>query len=264
MVDRAIVAFLDILGYKKIVENHMNNIELIQGIETIIKEALRLVSSAKEKSDPERKDGWSKILQASNAKVISDSAIFTLSLSKISPKDNENISSYIYIYLLNISAFCLMFIGKTGHIFRGAVSLGDHYENATNGSLFIFSQAYINAFELERKEERPRIIIDNTLLEYLKTVSFSYTEEFFFKDKYGTMCFDLYCFLRFDKEHEETVKMILAEIKEGLTVNIRANIHDNKVMDKLKYFVEYHNSKITKAGENFKDFFIDSRLFEGR
>ncbi|MCK4463580.1 MAG: hypothetical protein KAU58_04650 [Candidatus Omnitrophica bacterium] len=267
MVGKAAVAFLDILGYKKIIEKGIENKSLIPGIEKIVKISLGLLRKSGEKSEPDRKDGWNTINEVTSARFISDNAIFTLNLSKIPVEDPRDISGYFHIYLSYISSFYLTFVAKIGCIQRGGLSIGTHYENADNGHLFIFSEAYVNAYELERKDKgKPiaRIIIDRKLFSYLESIHLKDMGRFFYKDKDDEMCFEPYCFLD-PSQGDDTLddaKRILEDIKKALIVNMGSNRGDDKVLGKLQYFIEHHNKTVSKYGDEFKEFLIDMNIFD--
>ncbi len=260
--ETAIVGFIDILGYGKVVKTHIEDFELILNIEKLLKAGAGLLN----KKIPIRADYQEyrdKIVDLYNARVICDSVIFTLPVSKIIPEqrfkdNNENISNYLFTFFQAISMFCPFFIAKTGHVLRGGISVGAHYENDEDKHLFIFSQAFVGAVELEKKARYARILIHPKLIEYLKNISFPYMEDFFYKDEYGDLCFNLYSILRF----EDKDKKVLADIKESVSLNIRANIDNDEVMEKLKYFVKYHDKKILEREEGFKDLVIGNRIFE--
>lgn len=261
--ETAVVGVLDILGYKEVVKAHIEDFDLILGVENLLKAGAGLLSKKIPMSTPEYQDYRDKIIDLYRARVVFDSVIFTLLLSKITPdhrfEDNDNIANYLWTYFKAISMFCPFFIGKTGHVLRGGISIGPHYENEEGNNLFIFSQAFVDAVELEKNYANyPRILIDSKLTEYLKSISFPYMDEFFYEDGDKRICFDLYSFFKF----EERDKKILNHIKEGITLNIKANIQNNKVIDKLKYFVEYHNKKMITAGNAFTNFMLDNSIFK--
>lgn len=269
MIGEAIVGFIDILGYKTIVENHMSNIEVIRGIEDIIRGSVTLIDKSRDIliSNPEYKDYYNTIIDVINVRCISDSVLFTLYLSKIAPAPgismDENILNHVVIYFTHISMFCPLLIAKTGFVLRGGISIGPHYENEFNSmrnNLFIFSKAYVDAFELEKKAKNPRIIIDNNLFSYLKNISFKHINDYFYKDVDGKICFDFYCFLKYDAKS----KNVLIDIKKAVTANIKRNCDISEALDKLKYFVDYHNSKVSKGGQDFNDLVIEIDAFKER
>lgn len=262
--ETALVAFLDILGYKDVVKAHIEDFDLILEVENLLKKGAGMMSKNIPMSATEYEDYRDKIIDLYRARIISDSVIFTMQVSKIKPDDrfkdnNENISNYIWMYFKAISMFCPFFIGKTGHVLRGGVSIGSHYENDEGGHLFIYSPAFVEAVEIEKKEANfARIVIGQDVIKYLKSISFPYMEEFFYEDEDKKICFEQYSFF----QYAEDEKKILKNIKEAVSMNGRANRNDNRVLEILRYFVRYHNKKISEAGDVFKEFAISDSVFE--
>ena len=265
MVDQAIVTFIDILGYGEIVKRHSEDIKVIKEIEQLW---TRITDICQYKGMPALsipRDYIENIIKTMNIRFISDSFIFTLNLSHITPdtrySDAENLSNHIFTYFYSIAAFCPAFIGKMGHVFKGGISIGPHYEKDLSGNknIFIFSQAYNNAYKLQEKQKEAKIVGDSNLLTFLRTIEFRQTREFFKRNR-----FELYYFLQFtDKE-----KQGLRDIKEGVTLNIKTNLKDKssknykKIKKHLYSFVIYHNKTIKRAGDNFKEFIIDESILK--
>lgn len=273
MIGEAIVGFVDILGYKTLVENHMNNIDVIQWIEKIIKRSsfglkekfkLKPFTEAVEQAIEQY---TKKIVDVINIRFIADTVMFTLPLSKINffhPdfKKEETISHCIYLYFNFISTFCTLFIAKTGLFLRGGLAIGPHYESEDDDlgyNLFIFSKAYLKAYHLEKEADKPRIIIDKQLLEYLDNLVFEYMDMFSYDDEDKKKCFDICAFLQCD----ELSKEVLQDIKNSLTLNLKTS-HDKNVLNKLIYFAKYHNKKVKKVGFNSENQLIDISNYERR
>lgn len=269
MISKAIVGFIDILGYEKLVENHMNDITVIQEIEQLIKESsVNLKEEFRLKPLPTQdiEDYRIKILNQIGIRFISDTVLFTLPISSINVscqnfKPLETITHCIYLYLNFITMFCSLFIAKTGLVLRGGIAIGPHYENESGHNLFIFSRAYIEAYKLERRAKNPRILIDKQFLEYLQNIHFEYTNMFFYNDSDGEKCFETYAFLR---RNDKLSNTILRDIKNGVVLNLETNLNkqDLNAITKLVYFAKYHNKKISRHELNFEDLSIDVSKFE--
>lgn len=137
-LDYSIVAFVDILGFSNMVksdcENKSDSIKYFKVLREINKET--------------REIGDCNITQ------FSDSVIFSLPLSQ------EN-----YIKMLKVLAEYQQKLLYQRIICRGAIAYGKHYKEDD----FMFSQALIEAYQLESKDAiYPRIIISKNLLEYFK------------------------------------------------------------------------------------------------
>lgn len=266
-IDTAIVSFIDVLGYGDVVRRHINDVNLIHNIEGIAKTALSLLFKCAELKDLDYQEYMQKIVKTINIKMVSDSILFILNLSKIESdfrvNKQENLTCHVWTYFTGISAFCLTFIPKIGLIVRGGMSIGPHYETDEENILFIFSQAYINAVKLEKSQaNKPRIAVDDVLYGYLENISFRYIDKMFYEDEDGVKCFDLYCFSKFYQPH----KRIFHDMKQSITANIKFNLNkpepDKNILEKLKYFTNFHNKKMTEGGESFKDYCIDVSLFD--
>lgn len=262
MPDTAIAGVLDILGYKKIVETHMHDSNLISSIETIFRTAVDLVKINIPIANEDYQVYGNKMVETYNSRIICDSALFTMNISKISPDSrydyNTHISNHLWFYFNAISMFYMMFTAKTGYIVRGGIALGPHYENNKDKHLFIFSQAYIDAFKLEQEQkgkDLARVNIHENLLLYLKKISFPHFNECFDTDLDGSIRFNLYLFLK----AEQDFRNVLFDLKKGITANIKYNKQDNNEneLGKLRYFVKYHNQKISECKNNMDEFLIE-------
>lgn len=137
-LDYHIVAFVDILGFSNMVksdcENKSDSIKYFEVLQEINRETQKI--------------GDCNITQ------FSDSVIFSLPLSQ----DN-------YMKMIEILAEYQRKLLYHNIICRGAVAYGKHYKEDD----FMFSQALIEAYQLESKDAiYPRIIISKNLLEYFK------------------------------------------------------------------------------------------------
>lgn len=269
-IEKAIVGFIDILGYESLVQRFQDNINIISWFENLFKD--RAVNF-QQKLDQELQldnivleEYRSKIIEAINMKAISDTILFTLYLDRLDFKSPEGIShdpitDATWTYFRMIEMFCIYFIAKTGHIFRGGISIGKHYESNFDslGNLFIFSTAYINAFKAEKKAKDSRIEIDKELSNYLREFTiFDYIKEHLYEDLDGMQCVDIYSFL----EKKDSSKIILKDIKNGVTANFNFNKNDKKALKYLIYFANYHNSYLTDNNWDDHDLYFDTDEFE--
>lgn len=254
-IETAIVGFIDILGYSSLVERHQDNDRIINWLKNLIEDiALNFPKELRDDlklNNPSLDEYNSKISGIIHTKVISDTILFTLYLDRIdftAPEDTnfDPLTDSIWRYFQMIEMFCLYFIAKTGHIFRGGVSKGKHYESnlGHQGNLFIFSSAYLKAFEAEKRANKARIIIDADLFSYLRSLSrYNYIKEHLYEDFDGIHCIDIYSFLN---DAEPTPKKIIQDIKDAVTANRSFNKDDSRALEKLNYFANYHNNYVTQ------------------
>lgn len=107
------------------------------------------------------------------------------------------------------------------------------------------------------------MIIDKKTFSYLSSIFLKDINRYFYKDKDGEICFKLYCFLdpSQGKDALSVAKIVLKDVKNGLTANIKFNLNDDSVFGKLRYFVEYHNRTVLTYGKEFEVFLIDMDIF---
>lgn len=253
MLEQAIVAFIDILGYGKIVEDCKNETAVINGLEKLIIGTIEMFKKFKGRpiGNAQIEVFRDKIIENIKVRWISDTFLVTLQPLTIPIQDNnldynDNVLICMWMYFNFISMLCPQIIGKTGLILRGGISRSTHYENEFEGNLFIFSKAYNNAYNVQKKETA-RIIIDDSLVSYLKETS--YLNEypgFFYEDNDQKLCFDFYCLLRSDDKS----KKVISDIRAGVSANIYKYSSDSNALSKLRYFIEYHNKKINEMKFN--------------
>lgn len=267
--ETSIVGFIDILGYESLVQRLQDNTDIIFWLQNLIKDRLinfpqRLHRELK-MENAVLVEYRSKIVRAISTKAISDTFLFTLYLDRLDFKapektDFDPITDAIWTYFQMIEMFCLYFIAKTGHVFRGGLSIGKHYESNLDypGNLFIFSTSYLNAFRAEKEACYSRIIIDKELRSYLISLErFDYIKEHLYEDFDKMFCIDIYSFLKSDTEKDSNNEIILKDIKNGISANILFNKDNSRVQKKLNYFARYHNNYLKENGYQNSDLYID-------
>ena len=269
MIDMAIVAFVDVLGYKQLVQRTMTNRETIRRLEGIFSQATEMLDKVKSMSldhpDPNLQDYYNKMASTLRADLVSDTILSRLFLSKIDFSypgftEEETLCNAVHLFFQYLSMVCTLFIRNTGLILRGGISMGSHYESepvSGNRGLFIFSDAYINAYQLEQKAKMSRILIDDALYAYLKEASYDTTKHLY-KDDDGCKCFDFYSFLQHDEQSQDCLK----NIQQGLMANMRFSFEDPHALKKLVSFAKYHNRKICKDQLDFEQLAVDFGPFE--
>jgi hypothetical protein len=251
-VENAIVAFIDILGYGRLVTQFMEDLDTIKSIETSLRQAsTELINDFRTKlSIPEPYDEYSKkLFDSISSRYISDTILITFRFPKKDTpnqhfSETEDLSHRVYSYLYLTALTCAIFIAKNGLVLRGGISMGRHYENSHNGNLFIFSEAYINAYKLEKRADKPRILIDNLVYEFVRGLPLEELKKFFFVDKSGEKCLDMYAFF----ENNPRSSIFLSDLKEAISRNMFANRENRDALRKLLYFARYHNRRVQELG----------------
>lgn len=155
------VIFMDILGYKNMVESVDSNpalaIDIMTKIEKMIKNAIKL----------EIKDAKKTFFFEIDYVLFSDSLCIFAPIDETEKGDIKKkymnhseeyiFNNYMRLYLLcNLISHIQIEALQYGIIFRGAVSIGNHFRNRN----MIFSKGLVNAYLAESKEAKfPRIII---------------------------------------------------------------------------------------------------------
>lgn len=274
MFEKAIVAYIDILGYKDLVERVIKKPELVKRMEDLFYgasvDAVKKLSEINLKDvanepDVEIQDYFKKVVDTIQVRCVADSFIFTLPVSKINFRcktwdEKTTVGNCIETYFSVMTLFATLFISKMGYLLRGGISIGNHYKSERDDQLFIFSEAHNRAVTLEnRKAEYPRIVLDEPLHKYLEEISYPHIRKFFYKDEDGYYCLDIYYALRNWGDNKEK---ILADIKEGITLNLESNFNNARELGKLLCFVRYHNRKVTSTEVNLTHQAFDISKYE--
>jgi len=150
-----IVAFLDILGFKELVQHSVHSkdpvdTEIIIGtIQSALKDALKNIET-----------GENKELKLIKYKVFSDCTC----LSTPTFQDKANEATNLCTFITMIKGYTFNLIRRNIYL-RGGISTGYHYED----DYMIFSDGLIKAHHLEKKEALyPRTILDEDLVQRFK------------------------------------------------------------------------------------------------
>jgi hypothetical protein len=267
--DNAIVVFVDILGYRDLVERVATKPELVKEMENlfygIVVDAMRKLSQLELEDitgepDPEIQEYYSKVVSSIRVRCISDSFIFTLPVSAVNFRcklydEKTTVGNCIETLFSAMVMLSTLFISKMGYILRGGISYGNHYESERDRQFFIFSEAFNRAVQLEKGVAKaPRIVMDEHVLQYLREIGYPNIDKYFYKDgEDGYFCLDIYKSLRIFRNAQN----VLHHIKQGITLAIQNNANKPDVLAKLKHFAQYHNRWVTGAKMNQPHLAID-------
>lgn len=269
--DKAIVGFLDILGYDFIVNKMINDPsfvkrfdDLMYGITVNLLDKFKNLKISAITQDKTVDDAYfKKVVDSIKVRFIYDNIIFSLPLSEISFSSQKydektTILNCIETFFSLMSMFSTFFIGKMGSLLRGGISIGSHYESEKNNYLLIFSEAHNKAVRLEGEAIYPRIILEDSLRTHLEEISYQNINKFFYKDQEGYYCFDIYSVLHvIGNTHD-----VLTDINKGITLNMETNLGNKKELSKLIYFAKYHNKQVNSDRLNFPDLALDIAKFK--
>jgi len=212
-----LVAFIDILGFKRMVESEKDKaIKIIESLRRDIGEVLSIIKEG-DYTDY-------------SIKLFSDCMCISC------PDKLENI--YYIIYQLMHLQF---FLAVNGIFLRGGLSHGLHFEN----DIMIFSKGLINAYELEKKAIYPRIIVDHVIVDIIHNDMPENLKE-------STLPFlrkspDSLVFIDYLQAIEDIAvddDDFFQEHKKAILQQINTNMNDSTVLDKYRWLSEYHNTMV--------------------
>ncbi len=241
--ENSIICYLDILGYGELVKKSPPD-------KTIIYKNLQKIIEGKYAVSG--KSGVKPIADAVEIQIISDSILLTLDLNNPPvgikyPKENEKQQFCAHVFLTIVGWVCFNGLYALGHLLRGAITKGQHYQQSlyNERNQFIFSKALVEATELEKVADVPRILLSADLQSLILTdTSFDYRRRVS-TDSDGLSYLDIYaCSLGPPPVPEDILQGIRAIAK---TMRPPKNISDLKVLRKYYWFQNYHNVKIQKC-----------------
>ncbi|MCD6521431.1 hypothetical protein J7K56_01485 [Candidatus Calescamantes bacterium] len=262
--DLYIVCYLDVWGYRGIVKKISGDKKIIKEVGDIFRGITRILNQLKTVSKEGKYSETEKqLLQKIRFTFFSDSFLFALPLfglryPNMEISEKEQILECITAYLRIISAFCWIFMGKLC-LLRGGIAVGQYYEKIFNSppALFIISEAWIEAVELEKKANFPRIVLGNSVIEFLKEINEGTLppcvswflcrltpSDYYFLDIYKDFTF----------LEKEKAFQILKDIKRLIETLLEHYAKDFEKLGKLYWFARYHNQKVKEI--NFPELCI--------
>jgi len=219
-----IVAYIDILGTKEKIEKEINN-EYLNRLKQIYEMAKRFCNMELFKD--------SKIFPKLYYKIFSDNIVIATEMPK---------ETYYYVPVIgHIIGFVAIYqaIALYNKILtRGAITIGELYLD----DLFIYGKALVEAVELEENVAfYPRAILSSTIKK-------NYAIE---NSEMLVMDTDLQVFVNYYSMLTDTIgnritNQEVATIKKFLVEERDKNLKNNKVLQKLNWLIQYHNSYVYK------------------
>lgn len=165
-----IVAFMDILGFKDIIDEYDS--DQYSNILKELHDALELAieSSIEKMIDPKTKTDISKYLEY---RMFSD--CICISMPYIEFGNDFHIQFHSLSVILRSYQFLMM---QKGFYIRGGISMGSFFADKN----MIFSGGLVNAYKLEQSAIYPIIVIDNKILIRLKNNFKEFTKNLFFAE----------------------------------------------------------------------------------
>lgn len=206
-----LIAFLDILGFKRIIEKTESDIvEFKKLIEVLyaIKNSFNQINSTDENPTD------------IHISMFSDSIIISASLT---------CKADIFVSLLLKTNVWLL---ERGYFVRGGVDYGNIYHK----NEIVFGPAFVKAYELEKLADYPRIILSENARKKLhhekngNTTSVSMSHIYFKKD-----CDGLYYVDYFLKDDTDEYKKFIDDLKKNVDENILNNRQNQSILKKMMW-----------------------------
>ena len=214
-----LVAFLDILGFRALVlQNHDRAEAVIRKLDDAIKHTLECLTL-------EGGPDWFSV------KLFSDCFCISCGYRDLT-------------LLLTEMSFLQWNLSGGGIFIRGGLSSGRHYENER----IIFSEGLIRAYELQRSDPYPRILIDPVLVEQMRCEPSDFYRDqllgFVLRGHDGVYFLDyLHCPVY---EESGVLDESLEGHKDAILEQVALNRDRPDVVSKYRWLAEYHNFKFSE------------------
>lgn len=291
-IENRIVCFIDILGYKDIIEKFEkdNDTSIIEKIQKAFRSALESITgiykpdySERMNIEPEKVEAFKKEFYF---KTFSDNIIISLKYKELDNSFWGRLS--IMLYFSNVFQYLMLL---EGIYLRGGISYGSFYSDEN----IIFSIALVKAYEIESKKAVfPRIVLDNRLNDQLKKLDKKLCEQFDFynllyldgeetiflcpfsaSDNMAGMLGEAFSdpenpMFKLIEMLPETVKSIILNPKEALLNSYKIIVEDatlkslessysEKVRKKYRWLLEFYYWKYDSQSSEFA--FLEFRKF---
>ena len=200
------VAYIDILGTKKIVENDEND-NYLNNLNNIVHNALHDLDSHK-------KNYKDQLF----IKVFSDNILFAIKIDENEQKESDKV-----LTLLHLAGHLQTRILKKGYFARGAITKGEFFIDEKG--LFIHGKALIDVVSLEENNAiYPRIILHPDIEYRHEPLTLKDTDGFYYVNNY----------------HFSTTG-ILTNTQPILLEKLKEFKDDLKTRQKILWYISYHN-----------------------
>jgi len=212
--EERVIAFLDILGFKKIIEETETETKKFEDLLDVlkrIKEGVEQLKTGKYNPTDIRMS------------TFSDSII-------ISAKITEHMDAFVQQLLMTN-----IWLLEQGCFVRGGVDYGKVYHNEN----MIFGPAFIKAYELEKSADYPRILFSKEAIKKLhhnkqpnSKIAVSITHSYFKRDCDGLCYLD---YFNYANNAEEGYAKFICNLEKMMDKNIASNLDDVGVIKKMDW-----------------------------
>jgi len=219
--DEKIVAYLDILGFRRFVLQSRAEAELaIRWLDDSVKHVLDCLPL-------EGGPDWFSVKLFSDCFCIScDNTDLDLMLSEVS--------------------FLQYSLAENGIFIRGGLSTGAHFENER----IIFSEGLVRAYELQALDPYPRVLIDPVLVSRIQGVRSDGGENellpFAMKGQDGAFFLDYLHYLRVADAYTGCLDENIEAHKKAVVEQVALNRGRPEVIAKYRWVADYHNLKFSE------------------
>lgn len=234
MYDKQIVAFIDILGFKKLIDSCQNEPYKAEDVIINLQNAIdtKILSNLKV-----------PLAETVNvqSKIFSDCICLATNCSK----EQINCGPFVFGFLCLIGYMQALLI-KNDVFVRGGVTVDHHFQNEK----IIFSSALVKSYALESCEAiYPRILIDRTVIELLSNKfpdgAKDLLNDLIKCDDDGKFFLDyLFCFKQLDDGKFQTY---ISSHKASIISHLQLET-ETKIKKKYLWVAKYHNSKVDALG----------------
>ncbi|MCK5592361.1 MAG: hypothetical protein KAI72_10440 [Candidatus Pacebacteria bacterium] len=252
---KVIVAYLDILGYSKLVETNNFANHYYAAIDAAFGRAKDYLSNR-----PYNLGGLMR--KYISLQVMSDAfiVVFNEGAALLEEEGGDSVRKLLLMNFLQFISFfvqdCLRALNCAQEfkcLFRGAIVRGQYYQekfsNLNEGN-FIFSKALCEAYKIEKEVAVvSRVIIDKSVLEELDFSLLnrkSYPDREILRDNDGFYYLNLYC----STFTHTALGSILREMSGVITKGIENNTSNKKILSKYIWFANFHNNFVREVIES--------------
>lgn len=238
MYEDRLIVFLDIMGFKNIVERSANEPNLVEAIKNLGEFNYNLqVATYYNAGTP-----FNGIIPGLQVTVFSDSIVISCPV----------VPGNLYYFMLLVASHCLA-INRQGFFVRGGITFGKLYHNGN----VCFGPAMNRAYFLESEMAcYPRILIDAVVLSSVgmfRPSNNTYEQELQSIHQFSMV--DDFYWLQLDyltppvlfNNQGEIQVMELNNLKTHLISNLNSSIGNDKIAVKYSWFVDYFNKCVNKS-----------------
>lgn len=256
-VSKHLICYIDILGYKDLINSITNEDDVLFLIDSSFKECIKRSKMA---------PGLDIEISIN---IFSDNILFS---TKINENNISDILLKIEKMILFISIFQSLLITHYQTFIRGSLTIGNLYVDKELG--YVFGKGLINAYNLENEKAiYPRIILDDSIKKILIdnnkiTIQTMYDNDGFYFINYLYYNAILLCNRQWDSEAHPIILQEFLKHKENVIESAKLVENNEHVLRKYIWAAGYHNTlcKMMNIDEVCKEtnliFSIDKKIFQ--